>query len=160
MGTLPATSKNYKAKGKAKGGTMTASLHAVPDLPVAQTSELRIDIPGDPAHVRVARLVAVDAAGRAGFDCDAADDLRIAVDEMCHTLMASVAGDLTLRFDIRPGGVDVIVSARPRGSVRPFALHELSEMILTAVADSFELVETPSELRVLLSKRVAGGAGR
>ena len=51
----------------------------------------------------------------------------------------------------------MVVSARPRGSVRPFALHELSEMILTAVADSYELVETPSELRVLLSKRVAAG---
>lgn len=139
---------------------MTASLHAVPDLPVSHTSELRIDIPGDPAHVRVARLVAVDAAGRAGFDCDDADDLRIAVDEMCHTLMASATGDLSLRFDIRPGSVDVVVSARPRGSVRPFALHELSEMILSAVADSYDLVATPSELRVLLSKRVVVGGGQ
>ena len=139
---------------------MTASLHAVPDLPMSGSSELRIEIPGNPAHVRVARLVATDAAGRAGFDCDDADDLRIAVDEMCHTLMTSATGDLTLRFDIKPGHVDVVIGARPRGSVRPFALHELSEMILTAVADSYELVETPGELRILVSKHATPEAAR
>ena len=138
---------------------MTASLHAVPDAPASRASELRIDIPGDPAHVRVARLVAADAAGRAGFDCDAADDLRIAVDEMCHTVINSATGDLTVRFDIRDGQVDVLVSAPRRGSIRPFAVNELSELILTAVTDDFELVESPSELRILVSKR-ATGSGR
>jgi len=139
---------------------MAASLHALPDLPVSHASELRIEIPGDPAHVRVARLVAADAAGRAGFDCDDADDLRIAVDEMCHTLMASATGDLSLRFEIRPGRVDVTIGARSRGSVRPFALHELSEMILTAVTDGHELVATPSELRILAAKRATPPAAR
>jgi hypothetical protein len=135
---------------------MPASLHTVADAPTPRSTELRVEIPGDPAHVRVARLVATDAAGRAGFDCDDADDLRIAVDEMCHTLITNLTGDLTLRFAIAPRRVDVLVSTRPRGSIRPLALHELSKLILDAVTDSFELVETPAELQIAVSKTATG----
>lgn len=138
-----------------------AAIDAPPDALRPHASELRIEIPPDPSHVRAVRLVAVDAANRAGFDCDDADDLRIAVDEFCHTLMASVDGELAVRFDVVPGCVDVEASASHQDSRRPpFCLSQLSELILTAVSDRFELVEAPSELRFALRKLATNGVSR
>jgi Histidine kinase-like ATPase domain len=139
---------------------MAASVDALPDAVRTRASELRIEIPRDPAHVRAVRLVAADAANRAGFDCDDADDLRIAVDEICHALMASVNGDLVVRFDVRPGCVDVEASGTYQESSAPFRLSQLSDLILTTVTDTFELVEAPSELRFALHKRATSGATR
>jgi hypothetical protein len=139
---------------------MTVSIDALPDVSGSRASELRIEIPGDAAHVRAVRLVAADAANRAGFDCDDADDLRIAIDEICHTLMGSIDGDLTVRFEVRPGCVDVVASTSHQGSYRPIRLTQLSERILTAVSDRFELVEGPSESRFALRKFATKGTRR
>ena len=38
---------------------------------------------------RTARLVAADAAVRAGLDCEEIEDFRIAVDELCHLVMSA-----------------------------------------------------------------------
>src|SRR5258705_12262941 len=60
-----------------------------PSVPVMQQNPvgecaLRLQVPATVEHLRTVRLVAADAAERAGFDCDQTDDIRIAVDELCH----------------------------------------------------------------------------
>lgn len=136
---------------------MVASIKTLPDTSDERATELRIEIPRDPAHVRVVRLVAVDAADRAGFDCDDADDLRIAVDEMCHTMMAGAGGPLSVRFDVAPGCVDVEAVAPQSESSPPFRLSWLSERIVRAASERFELFEGPSDLRLSLRKRATNG---
>jgi hypothetical protein len=140
--------------------SMVAGIKTLPKTSDERASELRIEIPGDPAHVRAVRLVAVDAAVRAGFDCDDADDLRIAVDEMCHTLLAGSSGPLSVRFDVAPGRVDVEVTAPQSESSPPFRLNWLSERIVRAVSDRFELLEGPSDLRFSLRKCATSGEVR
>jgi Histidine kinase-like ATPase domain len=142
------------------GDAMAASIAVLPDALRPRASELRIEIPRDPAHVRAVRLVAADAAIRAGFDCDDADDLRIAVDEICHALIASVEGDLAVRFDVRPGCVDVKASGSHQESRPAFCLSQLSERILAAVTDTWEFTEVPSEVRFTLRKLATSGASR
>ncbi len=137
---------------------MSTSVEVPPSDFEAASSELRVEVPGNRDHVRVVRLVAADAAERAGFDCDRADDLRIAVDELCHAAIATTDGPLTVRFVTAPGYVDVYGRATRAGSRRRFAIGELSERILHTVSDSFDLRDSPTELR--FSMRMSGsGAG-
>ncbi len=61
------------------------------------------------------RLVAADAAGRAGLDYDEVEDFRIAVDELCHLLMSSTDHEISVSF----GVVGRCVLARGRAQRRP-----------------------------------------
>lgn len=123
-------------------------------------SELRLEVPGDPRNVRVVRLVALDAAARAGFDCDRADDLRIAVDELCHAVMACTDLPLTVRFTIAADHVQVDgMAARARPEPR-FALGSLSARIVGAVAESFDVVEEASAIRFTLRLTAAREGAR
>jgi hypothetical protein len=138
---------------------VSTSVEVPPSAFDPTSSELRVEVPGDRDHVRVVRLVAADAADRAGFDCDRADDVRIAVDELCHAVMASTDAPMTVRFVIAPGRIDVHGHATRGETRRRFALCELSERILRAVSDSFELREEPSGLRFTLRMSGSGSAG-
>src|SRR5262245_36785264 len=62
---------------------------------------LEVDLPADAPSLRVARLVAWEAATRAGLSCDAADDLCLALDEVCFAAFVRVqTGDrLVLRIE-------------------------------------------------------------
>jgi serine/threonine-protein kinase RsbW len=99
--------------------------------------ELRLAIPPTPEHLRAARLVAADAAGRAGLDCDAADDLRIAVDELCHSIMRVSDEPIQLAFDVSQGRVAIEV-ATLAGPPSETVLSPLSETIVRSVTDLFE----------------------
>ena len=55
----------------------------MPEHPV----EIRLIIPGKPDFLRLARLAAADAGSRAGLTFDEIEDLRIGVDELCHSVM-------------------------------------------------------------------------
>src|ERR1043165_6926336 len=54
--------------------------------------------------MRFARLNTTAVAGKIGFDYDAIEDVRIAVSELCGTVIACAAPNGELRLDIR--GVD------------------------------------------------------
>ena len=57
--------------------------------------QLRLQVPPTVEHLRTIRLVAADAANRAGFDCDETEDLRIAVDEVCHAVLRSTEAPIS-----------------------------------------------------------------
>ena len=51
--------------------------------------DVHLVIPACSEFLRALRLVAADAAVRAGLDCEEVEDFRIAVDELSHAVMAA-----------------------------------------------------------------------
>jgi anti-sigma regulatory factor (Ser/Thr protein kinase) len=116
--------------------------------------ELRLQVPATADHLRTVRLVAADAAERAGFDCDETDDLRIAVDELCHAVMNSSDAPIVLGFAIAPGLVEVR-GAGERKNARPLEMSPVSELVVDSVSESFELVDGASAVGFVLVKRTS-----
>lgn len=126
---------------------------------------VQLVLPPTDRHVRTARLVAADVATRAGLDCDETDDLRIAVDEVCHSLLRRGRGPISLSFvGDRETGVSVTASAEDGppatgGEMSNDDITEFASAVLGWVADSFEITADDGRLRFFLSKRHAEGAG-
>ncbi|MFI5046102.1 MAG: hypothetical protein ACHQIG_03485 [Acidimicrobiia bacterium] len=102
-------------------------------------------VPPSSRFLRTARLVAADAAERAGCDVEEIEDFRIAVDELCHLLMA--ATDHFVHVTVTT--FDAHVVARGSTHARAGAAHELDEvssMIVAGTADELEIVASPGEL--------------
>jgi anti-sigma regulatory factor (Ser/Thr protein kinase) len=118
--------------------------------------ELRLQVPATVEHLRTVRLVAADAAERAGFDCDQTDDLRIAVDELCHAVIESTDAPIVLGFAVGPGLVEVRAAAERQGFPRVLEMSQLSELVVDSVSDHYELVDGPSEVGFVLVTRVTG----
>ena len=73
-----------------------------------------LTVPPFSEFLRTVRLVAADAAGRAGLDYDEVEDFRIAVDELCHLLMSSTDHEISVSF-----GTDRASVRRARGRAHP-----------------------------------------
>jgi anti-sigma regulatory factor (Ser/Thr protein kinase) len=122
--------------------------------------QLRLQVPPTVEHLRTVRLVAADAADRAGFDCDETDDLRIAVDEVCHAVLRSTEAPITVGFSTAPGLVEVRGAADRGGIRRPLHLAPLSQLIIDAVSDEVELTDGSAGIRFTLVKRAGRTAPR
>lgn len=116
----------------------------------AGARELRLLVPPSVQHLRAVRLVAADTAGRAGFDCEQTDDLRIAIDELCHCVMRYADGPITLVFAAAEGRVTIEGSARRNPPGDAPLLDDLSEAILHSVSQFFEIVDSPPDVRFML----------
>ncbi len=102
-----------------------------------------VSFPPDVRYVRVVRLTTSGLASMCGFDLDAIEDLKVAVDEVCSTLI-ELAGDrdvtVSLQMTTPPG---LLVQGRVR--VGEGQLDEvradLSHRILDVMADehSFQI---------------------
>ena len=139
---------------------MLTSVTSPPGTVESISSELRLVVPNDPVHVRAVRLLAVDTAARAGFDCDRVDDLRIAVDELCHGVLACTNAPLSVRFTITGDAVQVEGEARRIAGSRPFELGPVPEMIVRAVTPTYEIFDTPTVVRFELRMAASVGAHR
>jgi len=107
-------------------------------------------IPADPAYVRIARLAAGDMGGRAGFSVDELDDVRLAVDEMCATLIS--AGGPVLELRMQAHGRALIIEGRMPGVRTVTAPTELSAMLLRALVDSCEFTSSDGGVSFEMSK--------
>jgi serine/threonine-protein kinase RsbW len=89
-------------------------------------------------HISFARLQTTAVAGKIGFDYDAIEDVRIAVSELCGTVIACAAPDAELRLDIR-GGVDglEVTGRAPLAAGATLESDELSEQVLAVVTDEY-----------------------
>ena len=99
-----------------------------------------LTVPPFSEYLRTVRLVAADAAGRAGLDYDEIEDFRIAVDELCHLLMSSTDHEISVSFGVV--GRSVLARGRAPAAVtvaRSRQLNELSRTIIDSVADYHEL---------------------
>lgn len=113
-----------------------------------------LTLPPQPRHAATARVVAAAVAADAGFDVDAIDDLRLAVNEAVAVLTDQVDGDadpddgpdvtpsdlLTLTFRSSAGRVEVDLVRPALATAVEF--DDLAATILGAVVDHHELLGT------------------
>ena len=95
-----------------------------------------------PEFIRLARLAAAALASRKGFTYDEVEDLRIAIDELCFTLVGTGGreGVLVLHYSMVPEGLSVEGVGRfTDTATRHVKLSPLSDQILSAVVDEHEV---------------------
>ena len=113
---------------------------------------LEVDLPADAPSLRIARLVVWEAATRAGFDCDLADDLCLALDEVCFATFAQ--GDEGDRLSLRIlTATGVHIEGHVRTAGRSVVLGSLSETLVALAVDHFDLAERPDGVHFTLIKR-------
>ena len=99
-------------------------------------------MPAGPEYVRLARVTASGLASRLGFTFDEIEDLRLAVDELCHAVMGPSGrdGSISLRYVVDNGaGLCVEASGHFDPGGPPLALSDLAHQILSALTDSHDL---------------------
>jgi serine/threonine-protein kinase RsbW len=101
---------------------------------------IALTFPADTRWVRLARLLTSGVAAQAGFDVEEVEDLKIAVDEICATLIERAGDAEPLRLGFRPteGSVEVAIeSAIASGAAESWTEErmKLSEQILSVVVD-------------------------
>lgn len=102
---------------------------------------VEIRVPATPQHLSVVRAVAADLAMHQDMDLDSVDDLRLAVDEACSSLvrLAAEGRTLTCRFTVLPVEIKVNVwvhSANNAGpSTRGFSWQVLQTLTDTAISE-------------------------
>jgi hypothetical protein len=110
-------------------------------------------IPPSARYLRTVRLVAADAAVRAGLDCHEVEDFRIAVDELCHLLMASTDHAVSISFGV-VGECAIAKGFAPRRAGAEFTpLGDLSRTIVSSVADYYETDELGDEIMFAVMKQ-------
>jgi serine/threonine-protein kinase RsbW len=125
---------------------------------VTDIVELTLPVKAD--LVVLARLTAATVASRANFDIEEIEDLRLAVDELCVSLVQDhLDGRLALRFSRDEELIEV------EGSFRSLREHPddgsapgaggLSERILDALVDEHGYDEQDGKPRAWLRKRRA-----
>jgi serine/threonine-protein kinase RsbW len=106
---------------------------------VSEPVELSIPVQAD--LILLARLTAATVASRAGFDVEEVEDLRLAVDELCVSVVnGSSSGRLELTFVSNADDVEVtcvVIGAEPpdEDSASEHSERDLSVRILDALVD-------------------------
>ncbi len=120
----------------------------------AQPVEIRLTIPDSPDFLRLARLAAADAGSRAGLTFDEIEDLRIGVDELCHSVMrGDGAGAVELVFELHGDGLVVGGTGPPLEPGDESKPSELSRTIVAAVVDEHVLDRDGGAMHFRLVKR-------
>lgn len=127
------------------------------DEPKVGEQQIVLTIPAQAEFLRLARLAAADVGSRCGLAYEEVDDLRIAIDELCHAIMpgaevsATNPRSLEIRFTLL--GDRVMIEATCANDATP-GLNELSTAILAAVVDEHELSSAAGQSRFRMVKRV------
>jgi predicted HAD superfamily Cof-like phosphohydrolase len=114
--------------------------------------DVHLVIPACSEFLRPIRLVAADAAVRAGLDCEEVEDFRIAVDELCHAMMTTTDHHLHVTFRTSDDKVTARGSARSQRASTAAAMSELSNAIVSGVADFFDFRQEKAEVTFLVVK--------
>jgi len=116
-----------------------------------------LTFPADTRWVRLARLLTSGVAAQAGFDVEEVEDLKIAVDEICATLIERSVDSGPVRLGFRPseGSVEVgIEAAIANGTAESWTEErmKLSEQILSVVVDECHSEVVDGRVRYRLVK--------
>jgi serine/threonine-protein kinase RsbW len=116
-----------------------------------------------PAHdelIRLPRLMASGVATTLGFPLAEVEDLRLAVDEVCSTLVeASDGAPMTVTFAVMDNCLIVSGSARARAALDDERLR-LSRQILGVITDELDITRDDGTIRFRMARRMrAMGVG-
>ena len=106
------------------------------------TGEVRLEVPAAPEFLRISRIMAAGVASRVGFTLDEVEDLRIAIDEVCFSMVGprGRAGTIALRYLLDTNQLVVEGTGRfSDGLGNEPVVSALSKQILAAVVDECEL---------------------
>jgi len=109
---------------------------------IVSTGEVRLEVPAAPEYLRISRIMAAGVASRVGFTLDEVEDLRIAIDEVCFSLVGAKgrAGTISLRYLLDDDQLAVEGVGRfTDGLGNDPVVSALSDQILAAVVDECEL---------------------
>ncbi len=124
---------------------------------MSEPVELSIPVQAD--LILLARLTAATVASRAGFDVEEVEDLRLAVDELCVSVVnGSSSGRLELTFISNADDVEVtcvVIGAEPpdEGLASDHSELDLSVRILDALVDEHREEVGEGQSRGWLRKR-------
>ncbi len=116
-------------------------------------------VPADSGYLSVLRTATAGLAARLRLTLDEVEDLRIAVDEACATLItfAAPGTDVTCQFDMTPDALAVSVSVPvPAGTVLP-GEGSFSWQVLSALAGDVSAQTSGGRATIRLTKRRAAG---
>lgn len=121
----------------------------MPDTSVDTVVSFTLVVTASNDHISFARVTTTSAAAKLGFEYDAVEDIRIAVSELCGTLIANAVPGSELTVACRGDREGITVTGRaPLGegaaSVEP---DELSEQVLSAVADTHSFTTDGTEVQ-------------
>ncbi len=101
------------------------------------TDEVVLTLPANPELVSLARMLAAGLASRSGFSFEEVEDLRLAIDELCFSLVGAGgrSGAMVLKYLLSDASLEV--EGTLSDSQRPLSLFstEYSERILDALVD-------------------------
>ncbi|HET6794277.1 MAG TPA: ATP-binding protein [Acidimicrobiales bacterium] len=120
-------------------------------------------IPASPEFVRLARVTATGLASRLGFSYDEIEDLRLAVDELCHAVMgpSGRSGVVSIRYCVDHGSLEVEGRGHFDPGGPPLALSQLSHQILTSLVDEHDArADEGGQPSVWLRKKGGGASPR
>ena len=115
----------------------------------------------DPTQLSIVRAVAADIAMRQDFDLDSIEDLKLAVDEACSTLisLATPGAVLSAQFVVVDGSVQVFTKVGSQRSAPPDR-DSFGWRVLSALVDSVTTWVAPQsdtfEVHIDLVKRSLG----
>jgi hypothetical protein len=109
------------------------------------TDEIRLVVPASPEFLRMARVAAAGLASRLGFGYDQIEDLRLAVDELCFAIAGPVGriGTVELRYLVSDRKLVIEGQAHLSDDKVRARRTQLSEVLLAALVDSYELADGP-----------------
>ena len=119
---------------------------------------VEIALPPDSRYMRLARLMASGVATTSGLPLEEVEDFRIAVDELCATLIELGDGEV-VRLTFELGQTLVVVGttrAAPSETIDEERLT-LSRQILDVVTDGHELTRDGDTVCFVARKVVRGG---
>jgi len=118
--------------------------------------EVRLEVPAAPEFLRITRIMVAGVASRVGFTLDDVEDLRIAIDELCFTLVGKGrTGTIALRYEMLDDGIAVEGTGRFTDDGPDTArLSPMSSQILGAMVDDVELGSGPDGPTFRMVKRL------
>ena len=88
--------------------------------------------------IQFARLNTTAVAGRIGFEYDAIEDVRIAVSELCGTVIACADTNSELRIDVTGDGARLAVTGKVAlAEGQSLERDDLSDQVLAVVTDDY-----------------------
>lgn len=122
--------------------------------------EVFLRLPASPELVSLARMVASGLGSRCGFNYEEVEDLRLAIDELCFSLVGTEGRDarIELRFVLDHDGLEVEgTRVGDAGGGKAVFSTDLSERILDTLVDAHGARPTKDGPVVWLHKRANSG---
>jgi serine/threonine-protein kinase RsbW len=119
---------------------------------------IELSLPSDSRYMRLARLMASGVATSCGLPLEEVEDFRIAVDELCATLIELGNGDpVRLAFELTEDALVVVgtTAASVADSIDDDRLN-LSRQILDVVTDGHGLERSGDMVAFTARKRLRG----